>query len=189
MIDSMGNSSLGVHAPCYQHTAWSYGSGGAGTELLTDLHQRQACLSAHAHRCSTAMAPESPQLLCATIPVGSGSAAAARVAAGRHRGWRTRKVLREHMADAAETDAHRGRELPARCAAPAMAGSGQIASAMCIVTRHDGVRHSAMQVGPVKVGSEHKIALQTMTTTDTRDVEGTVDQVQRLSGVTLCDPR
>ena len=33
------------------------------------------------------------------------------------------------------------------------------------------------QIGPVKVGSEHKIALQTMTTTDTRDVEGTVDQV------------
>ena len=34
-----------------------------------------------------------------------------------------------------------------------------------------------MQIGPVKVGSEHRIALQTMTTTDTRDVEGTVDQV------------
>ena len=36
---------------------------------------------------------------------------------------------------------------------------------------------AGMQIGPVKVGSEHKIALQTMTTTDTRDVEGTVDQV------------
>ena len=36
---------------------------------------------------------------------------------------------------------------------------------------------AGMQIGPVKVGSEHRIALQTMTTTDTRDVEGTVDQV------------
>lgn len=34
-----------------------------------------------------------------------------------------------------------------------------------------------LQIGPVKVGSEHKIALQTMTTTDTREVEATVDQV------------
>ena len=33
------------------------------------------------------------------------------------------------------------------------------------------------QVGPVKVGSEHPMALQTMTTTDTRDVEATVEQV------------
>lgn len=33
------------------------------------------------------------------------------------------------------------------------------------------------QIGPVKVGSEHPIALQTMTTTDTRDVEATVEQV------------
>lgn len=33
------------------------------------------------------------------------------------------------------------------------------------------------QVGPVRIGSEHKIALQTMTTTDTRDVDATVDQV------------
>lgn len=34
------------------------------------------------------------------------------------------------------------------------------------------------QIGDVKVGSEHKIALQTMTTTDTRDIDGTVDQVR-----------
>lgn len=34
-----------------------------------------------------------------------------------------------------------------------------------------------LQIGDVKVGSEHKIALQTMTTTDTRDIDGTVDQV------------
>ena len=34
-----------------------------------------------------------------------------------------------------------------------------------------------LQIGPVKVGSEHPIALQTMTTTDTRDVEKTVEQV------------
>ena len=33
------------------------------------------------------------------------------------------------------------------------------------------------QVGKVKVGSEHPIALQTMTTTDTRNVQATVDQV------------
>ena len=41
---------------------------------------------------------------------------------------------------------------------------------------------AGLQIGPVKVGSEHKIALQTMTTTDTRDVEGTVDQVRGLPG-------
>lgn len=35
-----------------------------------------------------------------------------------------------------------------------------------------------MQIGNVKVGSEHPIALQTMTTTDTRNVQGTVDQVR-----------
>ena len=34
-----------------------------------------------------------------------------------------------------------------------------------------------MQIGPVKVGSDHPVALQTMTTTDTRDVQATVDQV------------
>lgn len=36
-----------------------------------------------------------------------------------------------------------------------------------------------MQIGKVLVGSEHKIALQTMATTDTRNVEATVDQVKR----------
>jgi 4-hydroxy-3-methylbut-2-en-1-yl diphosphate synthase IspG/GcpE len=34
-----------------------------------------------------------------------------------------------------------------------------------------------LQIGPVKVGSEHRVALQTMTTTDTRDVAATVAQV------------
>lgn len=34
-----------------------------------------------------------------------------------------------------------------------------------------------LQVGPVKIGSEHPIALQTMTTTDTRNIQATVDQV------------
>ena len=34
-----------------------------------------------------------------------------------------------------------------------------------------------LQIGSVKVGSEHPIALQTMTTTDTRDVAKTVEQV------------
>ena len=38
-----------------------------------------------------------------------------------------------------------------------------------------------MQVGNVKVGSQHPIALQTMTTTDTRNVQATVDQVRLLS--------
>jgi (E)-4-hydroxy-3-methylbut-2-enyl-diphosphate synthase len=33
--------------------------------------------------------------------------------------------------------------------------------------------------GKVPIGSEHRIARQTMTTTDTRDVAGTVDQVRR----------
>ncbi|KAG1675454.1 hypothetical protein FOA52_001753 [Chlamydomonas sp. UWO 241] len=35
-----------------------------------------------------------------------------------------------------------------------------------------------IHIGKVKVGSEHPIALQTMTTTDTRDVEATVAQVK-----------
>eukprot|EP00879_Flechtneria_rotunda_P000533 GHRR01000637.1.p1 GENE.GHRR01000637.1~~GHRR01000637.1.p1 ORF type:complete len:730 (+),score=224.04 GHRR01000637.1:217-2406(+) len=34
-------------------------------------------------------------------------------------------------------------------------------------------------IGPVKVGSEHPIALQTMTTTDTRNIQATVDQVKK----------
>ncbi|KAK9828634.1 hypothetical protein WJX72_001221 [[Myrmecia] bisecta] len=36
-----------------------------------------------------------------------------------------------------------------------------------------------INIGPVKVGSEHPIALQTMTTTDTRNVQATVDQVKK----------
>nr|QBP34357.1 plastid 4-hydroxy-3-methylbut-2-en-1-yl diphosphate synthase precursor [Ulva prolifera] len=36
-----------------------------------------------------------------------------------------------------------------------------------------------VKIGNVNVGSEHPIALQTMTTTDTKDVEGTVAQVKR----------
>ena len=36
-----------------------------------------------------------------------------------------------------------------------------------------------MQIGSVMVGSEHPIALQTMTTTDTRNVQATVDQVKK----------
>ncbi|WIA43938.1 hypothetical protein OEZ86_010335 [Tetradesmus obliquus] len=34
-------------------------------------------------------------------------------------------------------------------------------------------------IGPVKVGSQHRVALQTMTTTDTRDVAATVAQVKK----------
>jgi hypothetical protein len=34
------------------------------------------------------------------------------------------------------------------------------------------------QIGKVQVGSKHKVALQTMTTTDTRNVQATVDQVR-----------
>jgi 4-hydroxy-3-methylbut-2-en-1-yl diphosphate synthase IspG/GcpE len=34
-------------------------------------------------------------------------------------------------------------------------------------------------VGKVKIGSEHPIALQTMTTSDTRDVKKTVEEVMR----------
>lgn len=44
-----------------------------------------------------------------------------------------------------------------------------------------------LQIGPVKVGSEHPIALQTMTTTDTRDVEKTVEQVGT-GGQPACSP-
>lgn len=36
-----------------------------------------------------------------------------------------------------------------------------------------------IHIGKVKVGSEHRIALQTMTTTDTNDVEATVAQVKK----------
>lgn len=36
-----------------------------------------------------------------------------------------------------------------------------------------------VHIGPVKVGSQHRIALQTMTTTDTRNVQATVDQVKK----------
>jgi GcpE protein len=35
------------------------------------------------------------------------------------------------------------------------------------------------QVGPVSIGSEHRVALQTMTTSDTRDVEASVAEVKR----------
>ena len=45
-------------------------------------------------------------------------------------------------------------------------------------------RSILLQIGNIKVGSEHPIALQTMTTTDTRDVDGTVDQVSKSQ--TLC---
>lgn len=34
-----------------------------------------------------------------------------------------------------------------------------------------------MMVGNVAIGSEHPIRVQTMTTTDTKDVAGTVEQV------------
>eukprot|EP00798_Chlamydomonas_sp_ICE-L_P027677 gene27677-7318_t len=36
-----------------------------------------------------------------------------------------------------------------------------------------------VKIGSVNVGSKHKIALQTMTTTDTNDVQATVDQVKK----------
>jgi (E)-4-hydroxy-3-methylbut-2-enyl-diphosphate synthase len=36
-----------------------------------------------------------------------------------------------------------------------------------------------VDIGPVKVGSAHRIALQTMTTTDTRDIAATVEQVKK----------
>jgi (E)-4-hydroxy-3-methylbut-2-enyl-diphosphate synthase len=48
--------------------------------------------------------------------------------------------------------------------------------------REGGLQHVSVplsQIGNVKVGSDHPIALQTMTTTDTRDIEATVDQVKR----------
>lgn len=40
--------------------------------------------------------------------------------------------------------------------------------------------NSHSQVGKVPVGSEHRIALQTMTTTDTRNIQATVDQVLQI---------
>lgn len=36
-----------------------------------------------------------------------------------------------------------------------------------------------MMVGNVALGSEHPIRVQTMTTSDTKDVAGTVEQVRR----------
>uniref|UniRef100_A0A0G4GW84 4-hydroxy-3-methylbut-2-en-1-yl diphosphate synthase (ferredoxin), chloroplastic n=1 Tax=Chromera velia CCMP2878 TaxID=1169474 RepID=A0A0G4GW84_9ALVE len=43
-------------------------------------------------------------------------------------------------------------------------------------------------VGNVPIGSEHPIALQTMTTSDTKDVQGSIDQVMRIAdaGANLC---
>lgn len=43
-----------------------------------------------------------------------------------------------------------------------------------------------LQIGPVKVGSAHRIALQTMTTTDTRDIAATVEQVRLADGCGGC---
>ena len=40
-----------------------------------------------------------------------------------------------------------------------------------------------VEAGPVKFGSEHPIVRQTMGTTNTRDVEGTIDQVMRCADV------
>lgn len=37
-----------------------------------------------------------------------------------------------------------------------------------------------MMVGNVALGSEHPIRIQTMTTTDTKDIAGTVEQVIQL---------
>lgn len=39
---------------------------------------------------------------------------------------------------------------------------------------------STVMVGNVAIGSEHPIRIQTMTTTDTKDVAGTVEQVIQL---------
>jgi len=47
------------------------------------------------------------------------------------------------------------------------------------VTRTIRRKTRTVTVGNVKIGSEHPIALQTMTTTDTRDVAKTVEQVMR----------
>mmetsp|Transcript_14411 Transcript_14411/g.54356 ORF Transcript_14411/g.54356 Transcript_14411/m.54356 type:complete len:368 (-) Transcript_14411:2393-3496(-) len=38
---------------------------------------------------------------------------------------------------------------------------------------------STVTAGPVKIGSDHPIALQTMTTTDTKDVQASVDQIMK----------
>lgn len=45
-----------------------------------------------------------------------------------------------------------------------------------------------IEIGKVKVGSDHPIALQTMTTADTRDVQKTVDEVMRVAdaGADIC---
>jgi (E)-4-hydroxy-3-methylbut-2-enyl-diphosphate synthase len=43
-----------------------------------------------------------------------------------------------------------------------------------------------LQVGPVKIGSEHPVALQTMTTTDTRNIQATVDQVRAAGPAQQC---
>lgn len=56
-----------------------------------------------------------------------------------------------------------------------------IYTAECARTTKPSIKASApmydSQVGPVKIGSQHRVALQTMTTTDTRNVQATVDQV------------
>lgn len=47
---------------------------------------------------------------------------------------------------------------------------------------HKTVRRktNTVMVGNVAIGSEHPIRIQTMTTTDTKDVAGTVEQVRQL---------
>jgi 4-hydroxy-3-methylbut-2-en-1-yl diphosphate synthase IspG/GcpE len=47
-----------------------------------------------------------------------------------------------------------------------------------------------VNVGVVTVGSEHPIRVQTMTTTDTKDVQGTVEQVfiQLISITSFSEP-
>ncbi|QCE03250.1 4-hydroxy-3-methylbut-2-en-1-yl diphosphate synthase [Vigna unguiculata] len=48
---------------------------------------------------------------------------------------------------------------------------------------HKTVRRktSTVMVGNVALGSEHPIRIQTMTTTDTKDIAGTVEQVMRIA--------
>lgn len=93
-------------------------------------------------------------------------------------------VVLTHISPAAERLQRRALLVLRRTVLPRPATSAPTAAALpdasAAVTVHDvppTLPQLLLQIGPVKVGSAHRIALQTMTTTDTRDVAATVEQV------------
>eukprot|EP00210_Caulerpa_lentillifera_P008348 g7962.t1 len=71
--------------------------------------------------------------------------------------------------------------LRTRCPVRCVAGEPTLIVPKYAESTHQTIRRKTRtcQIGKVPVGSDHPIALQTMTTTDTRDVEATVLQVKK----------